>query len=292
MKFGIHYIYWRKDLDCQSYIPYVEKARLAGFDNLELGDYLVLEMSDRATDELAAAAAHYDMPLTVGLDPPRDCSLTDDSQEVCRKGMDFYAKAFARLAKLRVTTLSGHMLNAQPRAPYEAYRQREWEAGVQSMRCMGKQAAEYGITLCIEVVNRFEGHIFNTAKDGRRFVDEVGLPNVKLLLDSFHMNIEESGMANAILDAGSKLGHFHFMENHRGLPGTGHICWNEIRDSMRHIGYDGVMVMEAHVRAGGTLGDSARIWRDLTGKADEDELIQNAKRSLAFSRFLFAQGTI
>jgi len=292
MKFGIQYLYWRKDLDCQNYIPYLEKAKAAGFDCLELGDYLVLEMPDKAVDELAAAAIHNDILLTAGLDPPADCSLTDDAAEVRQKGIAFYTKAFARLEKLGITTLGGNMLNAPPRIPFHAYHEREWESGVQSMRHLGKQAAEHGVKLCIEVMNRFESHLINTARQGRRFVDEVGLPNVKLLLDGFHMNIEESSITNAILDAGSTLGHFHFVENHRGLPGTGRIPWDEVRDSMRHIGYDGLMVMEALVRPGGTLGDAVRIWRDLSGADNEDELDRNAKRSLEFARYLFDQGTL
>lgn len=143
--------------------------------------------------------------------------------------------------------------------------------------------------LCLEVVNRFEGHLLNTAKIGRQLTDEVGLDNVKLLLDGFHMNIEEDSAAGGILDAGHSLGHFHFIENHRGLPGSGHIPWTEVRDAMRAVGYSGVMVMEALVRAGGTLGDCVRIWRDMTGNASREELNQHAKTALDYARNLFRQ---
>lgn len=290
MKFGIQYLYWRKDLGCKSYIPYLVEAKKVGFDILELGDYLILDMPEKEIDELAAAAKHNEMTLTVGLDPPPDCALTDDCKLVREKGIAFYGNAFKRLEKLGVSTLGGNMLNTPPRAPFGQYIQQEWVHGIESMHALGEIAAQYGITLCMEVMNRFEGHIFNTAKEGRRFADEVDLPNVKLLLDGFHMNIEESSFANAVLAAGEKLGHFHFIENHRGLPGTGHIPWQEVRDAMRQIGYDGAMVMEALVRAGGTLGDCVRIWRDVSGAGNEEELNHMAQSALHYSQYLFGQG--
>lgn len=289
MKFGIQYLYWRKDLDCKSYLPYLEAAGKIGFDALELGDYLILDMPDPQVRELAAATRDLQMELTAGLDPPGTAALTDESETLRERGLCFYRRAFARLEQLGVSTLGGNMLNAPPRAPFSRYYEREWEYGVRSMRRLGRDAAQHGITMCVEVVNRFEGHIFNTARDGRRFVDEVDHPNVKLLLDAFHMNIEESDLAQAVLEAGDRLGHFHFIENHRGLPGSGHIDWRGIRDAMRQIGYSGTLVMEALVRAGGSLGDCVRIWRDLAGCADPEALNYNAQVSLAFARELFAQ---
>lgn len=290
MKFGIQYLYWRKDLGCQSYLPYVEKAQKVGFDILELGDYLMLEMSGQMTGELAAAAKHHNIQLTAGLDPQPGCCLTDDNNRIRQNGIDFFTGAFRRLHALGITTMGGNLLNAPPRTPFLQCQQTEWERGVQSVSCLGKRAQQYGITICLEVVNRFEGHLLNTAKIGRQFADEVGLANVKLLLDGFHMNIEESGMADGILDAGDRLGHFHFIENHRGLPGTGHIPWAEVRGAMQTVGYDGAMVMEALVRAGGTLGDCVRIWRDMTGNAAQGQLNEQAAQALQYARCLFGQG--
>ena len=117
MKFGIHYIYWRKDLDCKSYLPYVEKTKKAGFDALELGDYLFFEISDHDVTELAKAAQYYDIELALGLDPPAGSWLTSFDREERRKGIEFYKKAFPRMEKLGIKAVGGNMLNAPFTAP-------------------------------------------------------------------------------------------------------------------------------------------------------------------------------
>lgn len=292
MKFGIHYIYWRNDLKCRSYTPYVERAKKSGFDVLEIGDYLFLDLTGAQIEELAAAAREYDVELALGLDPPQDAALSDDDPAVREKGIRFYSDIFPKLNKLGIKGIGGNMLNAPFRPPFSDHHQREWANAVLALREICRRAADCGLQVNCEIVNRYEGHIANTAKDARKLLDEVGLPNAKMTLDSFHMNVEESSFANAIFDAGDRLGHFHLEENHRGLLGTGHLPLYEIRDALRKINYQGILTMESLVRAGGELGDCARIWRDLTGWADEETLDRNAKASVESMRYLFSQGTL
>lgn len=290
MKFGIHYIYWRKDLDCKSYLPYVEKAKKAGFDALELGDYLFFEISDHDVTELAKAAQYYDIELALGLDPPAGFWLTSFDGEERRKGIEFYKKAFPRMEKLGIKAVGGNMLNAPFTAPYDKYHEKEYEFAIDSIRKIAGAAKGYDIGINVEIVNRYESHIINTAAQAKRMLDEIGLPNAGMTLDSFHMNVEESSYTNAILTAGGRLGHFHLMENHRGILGTGHLPLNEFRDALRYIHYDGILTMECLVRAGGSLGDCCRIWRDMTGWADEAGLDEQASQSVHAMKYLFAEG--
>ena len=291
MKFGIHYIYWRKDLDCKSYLPYVGRAKKTGFDCLELGDYLFFQISDRDVEELAKASEYYDIELALGLDPPAGSYLTSFEEEERRKGIEFYKRAFPRMEKLGIRAVGGNMLNAPfTNPPFGRYHQREYEFAVDSLRKIAKAAEDYGISIHVEIVNRYESHIVNTAGQAAALLEQVDMPNAKMTLDSFHMNVEESSFINAILTAGEKLGHFHLMENHRGLLGTGHLPLYEIRDALRQIGYEGILSMECLARAGGTLGDCARIWRDVTREADEEGLDEQASRSVQAMKFLFAEG--
>lgn len=287
MKYGLHYIYWQKDLKCTSYVPYVEKVKSLGFDLLELGDYLILRMPPGEVEALAAASREQHIELSLGLDPPGDCALTDESESVRRKGIAFYSHVFPRLEKLGIRTLGGNLLNAAPRAPLNQYLEKEWEYGIASVQKIGQAAREYGISLNIEICNRFEGHILNTAAQGVEFVKAVDMPNVKILLDTFHMNIEEDSFYRAFLTAGNYLGHVHLGENHRRLPGKGHLPWNEIRDGLKAISYQGGMVMEPLVNAGDELGDCCRIWRDMTDKASAQEMEASAKKAVGFIQYLF-----
>lgn len=291
MKFGIHYIYWRKNLNCTSYQPYVKRAKKAGFDCLELGDYLFFQISDHEVDELAKASEYYDMELALGLDPPEGSYITSFESQEREKGIEFYKKAFPRMERLGIKAVGGNMLNAPFNTPpYTQSYPKEYEYAVDSLRKIAKAAEDYGIEINVEVVNRYESHIVNTAAQAKQLLTDVDMQNAKMTLDSFHMNVEESSFTNAILTAGDKLGHFHLMENHRGVLGTGHLPLNEFRDALQYIHYDGILTMECLVRAGGSLGDNARIWRDLTRGADEEELDIQASRSVHAMKFLFAEG--
>jgi D-psicose/D-tagatose/L-ribulose 3-epimerase len=128
--------------------------------------------------------------------------------------------------------------------------------------------------------------VLNTAQEGVDFVRETGKPNVKVHLDTFHMNIEENSFAEAIRTAGPLLGHFHTGENNRRVPGKGLLPWHEIGGALKEIGYDRAVVMEPFVRMGGQVGSDIKVWRDLSEGADEAALDEAARQSLAFSRFV------
>ena len=149
---------------------------------------------------------------------------------------------------------------------------------------MIRTAEDHGITYCLEVVNRFEQFLLNTAAEGVAYVEAVGSPNLKLLLDAFHMNIEEDSIGGAIVTAGDKLGHFHIGETNRKTPGKGHMPWDEIGQALKKINYQGRVVMEPFVNMGGEVGRDIKVWRDLGNGADEARLDQDAKDALAFIR--------
>ena len=139
-----------------------------------------------------------------------------------------------------------------------------------------------GIAYCLEVVNRFESNILNTSEEAVRFADEVGRPNVKILLDTFHMNIEEDNIADAIRHAGSRLGHMHVGEGNRNLPGKGSLPWKEIGKALKDISFSGGVVMEPFVKMGGKVGEDIKVWRDISRGADGTQMDEDIMKSLAF----------
>ena len=136
------------------------------------------------------------------------------------------------------------------------------------------------------MLNRFENHVLNTAAEGVAFVREVGKPNVKVMLDTFHMNIEEDSFGQAIRTAGPLLGHFHTGEANRRVPGKGRLPWREIGDALREIGYGGAVVMEPFVKMGGGIGRDIKVFRDLSDNADEARMDEDARQGLMFSRYV------
>ena len=121
----------------------------------------------------------------------------------------------------------------------------EWRWGVDSMRQVAEHAATLGIMLAPEYVNRFECYLVNTAADMVRFVRQVDHPNCRMLYDTFHANIEEKDLREAILGCQAETIHVHISENDRGTPGTGHVDWTTTFDALKETGYDGWMSIEA-----------------------------------------------
>ena len=144
-----------------------------------------------------------------------------------------------------------------------------------------KTAEDCDVLFCVEVVNRFEQFIMNTAAEGISFAERVGSPNCKILMDTFHMNIEEDSLRGSLIEAGSWLGHFHLGEPNRRPPGCGRMPWPEIFGALREINYQGAVVMEPFLLPGGDVGRDISVFRDLLGDGDLDE---EAARSVEFVR--------
>jgi len=195
-----------------------------------------------------------------------------------------------RLEKMGIRSIGGGLNSYWPvdySKPID--KRRDWEIGVESVYEIGAVARDCGVDFCLECLNRFEGYLINTAEEGVRFVEDVGLPNVKLLLDTFHMNIEEDSFHDAILTAGTHLRRLHTGEANRRVPGQGRLPWNEIGCALRQIGFQGDVVMEPFVRMGGTIGSEIKVWRDISDGADEAQLDYDARRALEFSRFVLGR---
>lgn len=111
--------------------------------------------------------------------------------------------------------------------------------------------------------------------------------HVKIMLDTYHMNIEEDNMGNAIRKAGDNLCHLHLGEQNRRVPGKGTLPWAEIGQALRDINYQGAAVMEPFVMSGGTIGSEIKVWRDLIPDATEEKLDKDAKGALQFVRHVF-----
>jgi len=145
---------------------------------------------------------------------------------------------------------------------------------------LAKKAAEYAatadVTLAIEPLNRFESYFITSSREAADFVDEVAHPNLRMMLDTFHANIEEKDPIAAIESAGERLVHFHVSENDRSTPGEGHIPWPRVFSALREIGYDNWLTVEAFGRALPEVAAATCIWRDMI--PSEEHLAKTASR--------------
>jgi D-psicose/D-tagatose/L-ribulose 3-epimerase len=287
VKYGIYYAYWESEWSAD-YLPYIKKAAELGFDILEIACTPIPAYSQAQLAELKAAAAANGITLTGGHGPSVEHNLASPDPAVVRAGMDFYTALFKKLEILGMHKVGGGIYSYWPvdySKPIDKAGDRA--RSIVNVRNLAHIAKESGITLYLEVLNRFEGYLLNTAEEGVRFVEEVGADNVKLTLDTFHMNIEEDSFGGAIRLAGDKLGHLHIGEANRRVPGKGRLPWAEIGSALKDIGFNGDVVMEPFVRRGGVVGSDIKIWRELEMNTDDASLDRDAKESLAFIKGVF-----
>ena len=288
MKYGIYFAYWEKEWGCDQK-AYIKKVKELGFDILEISCAMLKDISDAEITEMRRMAEEAGITLTAGYGPAASENIASADPAVRAYALEFYTDILKKLEKLDIHTIGGGIYSYWPvdyTKPID--KEGDWERSVSGVREVGRIAAECGVDYCLEVLNRFEGYILNTCEECRRFVEEVDVPAVKIMLDTFHMNIEEDDMLSAIRMAGKQLGHFHVGENNRRLPGKGGLDWYGIGKALRDIGYQGNVVMEPFVQQGGGVGNDIKIWRDLSHNASPERLDEDARRSVEYLRYVFS----
>ncbi|MDQ2075760.1 sugar phosphate isomerase/epimerase [Marinimicrobium sp. ABcell2] len=168
---------------------------------------------------------------------------------------------------------------AKPRLSTEALRRAEWERSVASLAQLSQTAGERGVRLGLEPLNRFETDMVCTVEDAKRMLADVNSPHLGIAVDSFHMNIEETDLCEAIKQAGDQLVHVQVSDSHRGVPGDGNSDWAGLRKGLQAIGYDGKLSIESFSPDASSLAEAVCIWRRFAPNQDEF-----ARRGLEFLR--------
>ena len=277
-KVGILYAYWSRDWNVDFH-PYIDKAADLGFDVLELHAAAVTDMSPAERKKLKEHAdkRHIDLCYVVGLTPQYDIAVKDET--VRRNGVQYLQKIAAAVGEMGGKMVSGILYSCWPTGlpAGETDRRPYMERSVTGMKEAIKAAEDHSVQFNLEVVNRFEHYMLNTCADALEYVKRVGSPNLKIHLDTFHMNIEEDSIGQALEQAGKYLGHVHVGENNRTPPGSGHghIPWDEVVRAIKKVDYKDYVVMEPFTVPGGEVGRDIRIYRDLR-VTDPDVEARNA----------------
>jgi D-psicose/D-tagatose/L-ribulose 3-epimerase len=246
----------------------IERVKELGFDVLEVAvEDPDLVSAERLRESGEKARIQFSVCGAFG--PERDCSSEDPA---CRRvGVDYLKRLIEIASTLGAPSVVGPMYSAVGKArmvdPAEREQQRRWAA--ESLREAADYAGQRGVTLAVEPLNRFETDLVNTTEQALELCDRIAQDNVGLLLDTFHMNIEEKSIPGAIRLAGQRLLHVHTSENDRGTPGTGHVCWSEVFSALDEIGYEGQLVIESFTPDIGEIAKAGSMWRPLDAAGDE-----------------------
>ncbi|WP_442507292.1 sugar phosphate isomerase/epimerase family protein [Novipirellula sp. SH528] len=256
MKYGMNLLLWSGEVT-DELMPVCEQLKSAGYDGVEL------PMFNIDLDYAAIGKKLDGMGLArtaVTIRGEEDNPISPDAA-VRAKGIELTKKTLDCCAVAGVETLVGPYHSAIGVFSGAGPTKDEWKWGVESMRAVAEHAGNVGVKLGVEALNRFECYLLNCHADSARFVREVDHPACGMMYDTFHSNIEEKGIKDAVKVGGDKLYHVHISENDRGTPGEGHVRWDENFDAIAEMGYDGWMVIEAFGLALPEIAAATKIWR-------------------------------
>ncbi|MFJ4175482.1 sugar phosphate isomerase/epimerase family protein [Microbacterium sp. NPDC089696] len=268
MNIGCHGLVWTGRFDAEGIRLSVEKTKRAGFDLIEF------PLMDPFSFDVAAARealAEHELAVSASLGLSEATDITSADPSVVRAGEDLLLRAVDVLAELGGRHFCGVIYSAMKK-----YMEPATPEGLESSRRtiarVADHAAERGVEVALEVVNRYETNVLNTARQAIDYLAAVDRPNLGIHLDTYHMNIEESDMFAPVLDAAPSLRYVHIGESHRGYLGTGTVDFDTFFKALGRIGYDGPIVFESFSSAvvAPDLSRMLGIWRNLW--TDNDEL--------------------
>lgn len=273
---GIEIFYWI-DHWSDDQIAYFSKAKECGFDAVEISFVSGPETIDipRMCKELDRLG--LDVFCSTGLDPTTDISSPDAA--IRKAGINYLRQCLETTQKIGSPILGGVTYAPWLYFPQDTDLQAYRDRSAAALHEVAQMAADLGLTLTLEILNRFETFMFNTVAEGLRFLEQIEHSAVKLQLDSYHMNMEEDDLAGAIRQAGEHIGHFHCAASNRRLPSQGHIDWQAIQSALKDVNYQGGIVIETFPNPNVETGRTVNTWRPLVQDYDAE-----ARQALAFLR--------
>ena len=282
MKFGAHGLIWTNAFTTDR-IALVGKVKELGGEAIDIPYGNDEPLFDVKKMKEAISSFEMDATLAGNITAARD--LTSNDKSIREAGVRYLKSCIRTAAQIGARKIIGpfHTELQKSMILDDEEKRKQWSYCVESLQKAAELAKQEGISICVEILNRFESYFMTTVQDGIKLVRNVGSENVKLLLDTFHMNIEEKDLPESIRAAGDTIGHFHACENDRGITGSGHIDWRGVAGALKEIGYDDIVVVESYNPDLPELAQRTCIFRRFA--PDQETLV---RESLVFLRQLFA----
>ena len=285
MKKGIHFLYGQKNADDTTLREKVSHLAKLGCELIEVppepfleGEYDVVDFVKFARD------MGTDIAFCCGLSANSD--MVSEDTAVQNAGVKYVHDIISLMEKADMHLMTGTSWTVWPCVRKGIISEEERKQILErTAKVYAKAIApivDAGIKSAIEPMNRFENYLINTSAEGVAFCEMVGNPNMGLLLDVFHMSIEERSIRKSIEDAGKRLFHLHLAERNRALPGMGGLDWHELFAALRDVEYSGCLGIESFIVPEGGIAESVGLWRSLAEENSPEHYDYLLKKSLAF----------
>jgi len=267
MKFGVNAWVWVSPLTTSELQGLAPKVQKLGFDWLEAPIEGTEDLDYKAGAQILKDNGLM-ASVCAAMGPDRD--LIHGDKAIRDNGMTYVRHCVEAAQTLGATNVVGPLYSAVGRVwqATDDERKRDVDLLVEQLSALAKHAGDHGVTLCLEPLNRFETSFINLASQAIEVIDRVDHPACQIMLDTFHMNIEEKSIGDAIRATGKRLRHVHTCENDRGAPGSGHVPWDDVKKALRDVGYDGPVVIESFTNKVKSIARAAAIWRPFATSQD------------------------
>jgi D-psicose/D-tagatose/L-ribulose 3-epimerase len=264
---GVNAWVWTSPVNTVEFGRLAPMVKRMGFDLIEFGVESTTDL-DYATASDIARANGLGVSVCAAMGPDRDLIHADES--IRKNGMEYVRHCIDAAKTVGATNVIGPLYSAVGRTWQSTgdERKRDTDLLVRQLKDLSNYAADRGVGLAVEPLNRFETSFMNLASQAIEVVDRVDHPSCGILLDTFHMNIEERSIGDAIRAAGKRVRQIHTCENDRGAPGSGHVPWQDVANACRDIGFTGPYVIESFTDKVKSIARAAAIWRNFAPTQD------------------------
>lgn len=267
-KVGAHLLIWTSTLN-EDTVKIFHKVKEMGFDGVEIPLINAMEIEFKLIEKLRNELEKINLECTCCAGLGKNENLIDDDESIRERGKSYLKRFIDICSDFGTDTLDGVLYGTFEMSKGRGRTQEEWNLAVKLIREMADYAKDKKVTLCLEAINRYETYFLNTAEDGVCLLKDIGRDNVKLHLDTYHMNIEEKDFYTPIVKSKGYLGYMHCCGNDRGIPGTGHVNWDEVFKGLSEIGYDGWLVIESFYGPMKVMPVASSVWRKLADNIDD-----------------------
>ena len=266
MKIGLNMLLWTPHVTAE-YFPHFAQIRRVGYDGVEIP---VFGVDVAHYKQVGQAIADERLGCTVVSIIPDEGHNPISPEADHRQGAADYLRGIIDCCQaLGAEVLCGPLYQPLGQFTGTGPTESEKARAADVLRLAAEHAAQANIVIAIEALNRFECYFCNILADATALARRVDHPNLGVMYDTFHGNVEEKDPVGCVAEASDLLRHVHISANDRGTPGKGHIPWAETFRTLRGIGYDRWLTIEAFGRTMPDLAATTKIWRDISAGPDE-----------------------
>ena len=261
-RLGAHTFIWSAEWSAEAASRIMPIAAAAGLDVVEIP---LLRPDEIDVETTVALAREHGVAVTCSLGLPQHATLPDhpaEAEAFLKNALDVAARLDSRCLTGVTYSSIGKLTGAPPTED-------EYETIAKALKPVARHAASLGLELGLEPCNRYETHLVNQGRQGVELIERIGEDNVFVHLDTYHMNIEEKGLAPAIAEIGRHCRYIHLSESDRGVPGTGNVDWDGVFSGLAEIGFEGDMVLESFMVMHPDIARALAVWRPVAASSEE-----------------------